>query len=264
MNFCALGRMPFQLFLLLAVLAPPGLQSASHRRSNLRLPASALSLIDSIPVKPAVTTTAVSVWPAEKGRKGLARKLKAKAVVAKVSPVTVPPAAPGAVQMPTMGPVIPPVGAGAPPGAPLAPVKFEPFVPVAYAPPAMVVNATEPCNQINLTETLKQIQNAAQLSAQSAQAALNKLGKDKGKPSIEASTAYATAVEAAGIWEGLMHSAERTERTNEAIDGAIKIYGKIGLKAANNYHQAVMNVRDFPPHIPAVQVDKHLAGLSRT
>lgn len=267
MNFCALGRMPFQLFLLLAVLAPPGLQSASHRRSNLRLPASASSLIDSVPVKAVgVTTTAVSVWPAEKGRQGLARKLKAKAAVATVAPGTVPPpAAPGAVQMPTMGPVIPPVGAGAPPGAPLPFVKFVPAPPVAYSPPAMIVNASsEPCNQINLTETLKQIQNAAHLSAQAAQATLNKLGQAGGKPSIQATIAYGTAVEAAGIWEGLLHSAARTERTNVAIQDALKIYGKVGLKAANNYHQAVTNVRDFPPHIPAVQVDEHLAGLSRT
>jgi len=263
--------MPFQLSLLLAVLALPGVQSASHRRSNLRLPASASSLIDSNPVVgsipvAAVTTTALSVWPSEAiagpGRMATTTAAPNQATIApNVVPLT---AAPGAVPLPTMGPVIPPVGAGAPPGAPLPPLSVAPAAPVAYAPPSMIVNASEPCHQINLTETLKQIQNAAHLSASAAQAALEGVEKAGRKPSLEASTAYGTALEAAGLWEGLLNSAGRTERTADAIDGAVKIYGKIGRKAAANYHAAVNNVRDFPPHIPAVQVDQHLAGLTRT
>lgn len=263
MNFYALGRMPFQLSLLLAVLSLPGLQAASHRRSNLRLPASASSLLDSAQ---AVTTTALSVWPGEAvAGPGLRRALPtttASPKQATIAPNVVPPAAPVAVPLPTMGPVIPPVGAGAPPGAP--PLSVVPSLPVQYATPVQIINASSPCKQINLTETLKQLQNAAHLSASAAQAALEGLEQVGRKPSLEASTAYGTAIEAAGNWEGLLNSAGRTERTANAIDGAVRIYGKISRKAASNYHQAVMNVRDFPPHIPAVQVDQHLAGVTRT
>jgi len=125
-------------------------------------------------------------------------------------------------------------------------------------------NVSQPCYEMNQSATVKQLQNAAQLSATAAQAALEAVSKAGKVPSNAAATAYATANEAAAIWERLLHTAVRTEQETLTASGQLHAMKKIGEKASADYEKAIMKVRDFPPHIPKVRWNEILRGVHRT
>jgi len=125
-------------------------------------------------------------------------------------------------------------------------------------------NVSQPCYQMNQSAVVNQLQNAARLSADAAQASMNAVSQAGAQPSSVASVAYATANEAAAIWEKLLHTAIRTEQETLTASGQLHTMKKISEKAASDYEKSIMKVRDFPPHIPAVKKEQALQGISRT
>lgn len=254
--------------LLVVVAAVLQITSAAEQRSNLRYKASVSPLIrlhaDALRAEAAaVTTTAASVWPAE----ALLATTTAKAPGA--APQAAAAAAAGGPKNEAPSGNNTKITLNNTAGA-AAPAINKTLINVTEKPdfewtPLKLPNVSAPCPpQMNLSDTLANLQNAAQLSAQAAQAALNAVHKAGTKPSSVASVAYSTANEGAMIWEKLLHTAVRAEQETLTASGQLRAMKKISQKAAQDYESAVMKVRDFPPHIPAVKFEKYLAGIHRT
>jgi len=210
------------------------------------------------------TTTAVSVWPAEAG-----------AVAGPTTPA--PPQAAAAAAAPPANPannasgVAPQAarprngGGGGP--CPTTTAMAAPLIAAAAPAGAAATaagNGPAPCSSMNTSATVHQLQNAAQLSAQAAQAALEAVSQAGKQPSSVAVAAHATSSEGAAIWERLFHTAVRTETETLTAAGQLKAMKKLQQQAAGDYERAIVRVRDFPPNIPAVQAETMLRGITRT
>lgn len=245
----------FPLFVLV-LGAQASLQHRSSVSPLLRLHAAKVAAA-------APSTTAVSVWPAEAG-----------AVAGPTTPA--PPlaaaaaaAAPPAPRANNVSGVAPQAARGRDGGNPCMTTTGEAAPLIAAAAPAGAAataagDAPAPCSSMNTSATVHQLQNAAQLSAQAAQAALEAVSRAGRTPSNVAVAAHATSSEGAAIWERLFHTAVRTETDTLTAAGQLKAMKKLQQQAAGDYERAVVRVRDFPPNIPAVQAETMLRGITRT
>jgi len=117
---------------------------------------------------------------------------------------------------------------------------------------------------MDISATVDEVQNAARHSAAAAQAALEAVSKAGKQPSDLASMAYATANEGAGIWWKLLTQGEKIKSDLLTARGQVAAMTKVQEKAAADYANAVLRVRDFAPTIPSVGSSAKLRGLTRT
>jgi len=257
-----LGRMTNMktALLLVAALWLPNIAGSTSQlrgRAGLHLAVGQVS-----ETAPGPTTTAASVWPKE-ALAGAGTPVTKAGTAAGAAAPPAPKAKAAASSEASQKPNASVGGAGMPEPVNVPPGGIKNATEPAMLPPLAKAPAAN-CTPMNQSATVKQIQSAAHVAASAAQAALESVNKAGAEPSEMASTAYAMASEASLIWGQLIKTADRTEVDLASARNELRVQKRISQRASRAYEQAITQIHDFPPDIPAMQSAQALAGTHRT